>query len=146
MREVRQYHLILTKTDPYLCSRGHESALCRGISQFKSFKSNLLVKRELLTYHLYATQFSRSPQPFKSDVSAAWKICHVCVWLFMSMKGFRIQNMPFSCFVSSDDEIRNLNFINFVQTRTAIQAIIWLYNKVNWQQNSHPLFFYEDLK
>ena len=54
-------------------------ALCRGIGQFRSFKSNLLVKRKLLTYHLYPTQFSRLPQPFKFEISGAWKICRVYV-------------------------------------------------------------------
>lgn len=122
MPEIRQYHLILTETDHRLCLRGHESALCRGMGQFKSFKSNLLVKRKLLTYYLYATQFSRLPQPFKSEISGAWKICRVCVWLFMSMKGFRTQNMPFLCLVSWDNEIRNLTFINLAQNHTVSKA------------------------
>ena len=54
-------------------------ALCRGIGQFRSFKSNFLVKRKLVTYHLYATQSSRLPQAFKFEISGAWKICRVCV-------------------------------------------------------------------
>ena len=94
MRAIPQYHLILTKTARYLCLRGHESALCRGIGQFKSYKSILFAKLKLLTYHLYATQFPRPPKPFKSALSGLWKICRVCVWLFKSMKGFRIQKRP----------------------------------------------------
>ena len=71
MREIPQYHLMATEKAHYLCLRGHEIALCRGISQFKSFRSNLLVERRLLTYHLYATQFSSLPQAFKFEISGA---------------------------------------------------------------------------
>ena len=78
-REIPQYHLMATEKAHYLCLRGHEIALCRGIGQFKSFKSNLLLERRLLTYHLYATQFSSSPQAFKFEISGARKICRVCV-------------------------------------------------------------------
>ena len=49
----------------------------------------------------------------------------------MSMKGFRIQHMPFFRFASSDNEIRNLTFVYLAQNHTVVKAIIWLYNKAN---------------
>jgi len=62
------------------------------------------------------------------------------------MKGFRNRNMPFFRFLSSDNEIRNLIFIDSAQNHTAIKAIIWQYNKTNLTTESPSLFFYEDLK
>ena len=96
MREISQYHLIVTETAHYLCFRGHKTALCRGIRQFTSFKSNLSVKTKLLTYHLYATQFSWSPQAFKFEISGAWKICRVCVRYVTKVAHFRYKSARFT--------------------------------------------------
>ena len=65
--EILKHHVILTETARYLCLWRHESALYRGIGQFKSYKSIFFAKLKLLTYHLYATQFPRPPQPFRSE-------------------------------------------------------------------------------
>ena len=125
MRAIHKYHLILTETARYLCLWGHVSALCRGIDQFRSYKSIFFAKLKLLTYHLCATQFPWPPQPFQSELSRLWKICRVCVLLFKSMKGFRMRKRPFLRFVSLDNKIRNLTFINFTQNYTVGRTIFW---------------------
>ena len=100
MRAIHQYHLILTEAAGYLCLWEHESALGRGIGQFKSCR-----------------------------------VC-VCVWLFKSMKGFRIRKRPFLRFESLDNEIGNFAFINFAQNYTVGRTIIWQQTKANLSTES----------